>query len=379
MTDEAVQAAFNQAYDARMRNRPDVTEAILIRLVQERPNAARIRFDLGVAHAEQGNCAEASRSFARGAELAQTPTFARATQDAMADLCPRLAPFEASLNFALKYDSNINSGTSTNQIEVGGFPVTLSDDAVAQSSVGYAMSGEVAYNHKVSQTIYVVPSLSGSLQDVSGSDYDTLTLSPGVALRYRGDRFDGRFGPKLHYTFDTDSLSQKGWGFQGSASYTINARSGLYFDAGLLNVEDQNNALRDYALTTVGIRYIRALETQDMVLRLGLNWSDKDYEDDLQDISALTAEVGLSGSLTDQIGFDVSLNHTQADGSVQHPFFGVVRSDAITTISVNTSFARFESVLGRPYIGVSYSTSESSFDSKDYEKTSLNIGFTRRF
>jgi hypothetical protein len=162
-------------------------------------------------------------------------------------------------------------------------------------------------------------------------------------------------------------------------SYTVNPTSGLFFNAGFLNVTDQENALRDYTLTTAGVRYVKSLKARNMVFRTGLNWSDKDYDDDLQDLTALTVDVGLSGSLTDQIGFDVSLSHTLADGSTEHPFFGVVRSDAITTVSANASFARFESILGRPYVGISHAVSSSSFASKDYDRTSFNIGFTRSF
>ena len=172
LTDEEIHEGYNSALHARMSYQPERAEAILQRLVAARPNVPQLRFDLAVSQAEQGRCAQASRTFSRGEDLAQTPSFARAAEIAMADLCPRLAPWESSLAIDLGYDTNVNGGADKQTIMVNGNEVTLSDDAMAQGAFGVTATGQVAYNHKISQTSYIVPSIAATYKDYEGDDYE---------------------------------------------------------------------------------------------------------------------------------------------------------------------------------------------------------------
>lgn len=379
MTDEAIQSAYRSALIARVTHRPQEAEAILEDLVRARPNAPQLRFDLGVAQAEQGRCAAAARTFGRGNELARTPSFTRAVEAAMTDLCPQLAPVEASMSFALRYDTNANGGAGSERFVMWGLPMTLSPEAVAQKRAGYTLGGSLAYNYKISQTIYLVPSIAMSLSDYEGKDLDTLTLSPGLALRYRGDILDMRAGPSAFYSFNHDGEMQVGSGISARASLAIDMRTGIYLDAAWYDVNDRRNALRDHERLNFGAELVRAFQPRNMVGRVRLSYADWDYTDDLQDLSTVTASIGVSGSLTDTVGFDLALSHSWSEGKIAHPFFGTVRKDEVTTISSSLSFARLEGWWGRPYLGISHTISESSFVIKDYDRTVLNFGLTRRF
>ena len=351
ISDAQVQAGYEAAIDARMAFEPERAEAILEELVAARPNAPQLRFDLAVSQAEQGQCAKAARTFSRGEDLAQTPSFARAAEVAMADLCPRLAPWESSLGFTLGYDSNINGGATTRDIMVGGVPVRLSDDAMAQGAWGYTLSGGL----------------------------DRLSLTTGVAFRHRGDAVDWRIGPSFKWSFDHEGLLDSGPGIAGRLSWEITPKSGLYANASAYWIENERNPLNSYDEIGLGATYVRALDRRNMVARAGVSVLLRDYENDLQDLDSYTAEIGLSGSLTEQIGFDLALSHTVNEGRAVHPFFGERRSDDVTTLSAQASFAQLEGWYGRPYLGVRHTISESSFDSKDFERSSIVFGLTRSF
>lgn len=379
ISDAQVQAGYEAAIDARMAFEPERAEAILEELVAARPNAPQLRFDLAVSQAEQGQCAKAARTFSRGEDLAQTPSFARAAEVAMADLCPRLAPWESSLGFTLGYDSNINGGATTRDIMVGGVPVRLSDDAMAQGAWGYTLSGGLAYNHQLSHTTYLVPNASLSFSDYEGEEFDRLSLTTGVAFRHRGDAVDWRIGPSFKWSFDHEGLLDSGPGIAGRLSWEITPKSGLYANASAYWIENERNPLNSYDEIGLGATYVRALDRRNMVARAGVSVLLRDYENDLQDLDSYTAEIGLSGSLTEQIGFDLALSHTVNEGRAVHPFFGERRSDDVTTLSAQASFAQLEGWYGRPYLGVRHTISESSFDSKDFERSSIVFGLTRSF
>jgi len=379
ITDEQVQVGYRAAMDARMGYQPKRAEMILEQLVEARPNAPQLRFDLAVSQAEQGDCVRAARTFARGEELAQTPSFARAAEIAMADLCPRLAPWETSLAFSLGYDSNINSGAMERNITVGGAPVRLSDDAMAQGAWGYSMSASVAYNHQISQTSYLVPNATLSFSDYAGSEFDRLGMTTGLAFRHRGDAVDWKIGPAYKLTFDWDGLLDSGPGVVGRLAWEISPQSGLYVNASAFWLENERNPLNDLNETALSATYVHALGYRNMVARAGASMVLRDYENDLQDLDSYTAEIGLSGSATKQIAFDLSLSHTLNKGRVVHPFFGERRVDNVTALSAQVSFAQFEGWFGRPYLGVRHTISRSSFDTKDFERSSILFGVTRSF
>ena len=379
LSDQEIHEGYNSAIHARMSYQPERAEAILQRLVAARPNVPQLRFDLAVSQAEQGRCAQASRTFSRGEDLAQTPSFARAAEVAMADLCPRLAPWESSLTFDIGYDSNVNGGAEQQTIMVNGSQFTLSDDAMAQGAFGVTATGQVAYNHKLSQTSYVVPSIAATYKDFEGDDYDQLDATIGLSYRHRGDVLDWRVGPAYRLSFNHDGLMEQGRGLVARATWTISPKAGLYLNASYFDVDHEENDLNDRDELSFGATYVRALDVRDMVARVGLSYSDHDYRNDLQDLSSITAHVGLSGSITPQIGFDLALSHTINEGSTAHPFFGVIREDNITKLSASASFASFEGWYGRPYIGISHTISESTYDMKDYDRTGVTFGFTRRF
>ncbi|MFZ3584124.1 hypothetical protein ACOI1H_18450 [Loktanella sp. DJP18] len=379
LTDAQVEQGYGQAIQARMEYRPVDAEVILTVLSNARPNAQQILFDLGVSQAEQGKCGEASRTFGRGEDLAQTPSFARAVETAMADLCPRLAPWEFNAGLNIDYDTNANLGAGRKEIIINGLPFILTDETVAQSGYGYTASAGAAYNFSITPQSYIVPTFSASLGDREGSDFDRLTLQTGVSYRHRGDFVDWRVGPTLQWTIDHDGSSEKGRGIAASADWTIDQRSGVYFSGSFTKVSNDRAGEQDHDDTYLTARYVRAVGEKGMVARVGLSFSKLDHKNDLQDFSSKSAFAGLSGPLNNALGFDIEAATSVGDGEIIHPVFGVVRHDNVATLTGRISFAELDGWYGRPYVGLTQSWSQSSIDIKDYSRTAITFGITRQF
>ena len=379
LSDEQIQAGYNQALNARMAYQPERAEAILEVLVAERPSAPQLRFDLAVAQAEQGHCAKAARTFARGKDLAHPPSFERAAEIAMADLCPSLAPWETSVALNFGYDSNVNGGATSKNIVVNGVAVQLSDNAVAVGAFGYTANVSVAYNHQLSQTGYIAPSFALNVGDYEAEDYDKATATVGLSYRHHGDKVDWRIGPSFKWTYDHDGLSESGGGVSGRLAWKQSDSSGLYANFSSYDFRNERNPLNDFKELSFGATYVLALGKNNMVARAAFSVVKRDYRNEFQDLDTYTAEIGLSGSLTQQMGFDISLSHTKGEGRVVHPFFGVKRTDSVATLNAQASFTRFEGWYGRPYVGIQHKISDSNFNTKDYKRTPLTFGVTQSF
>ena len=62
-----------------------------------------------------------------------------------------------------------------------------------------------------------------------------------------------------------------------------------------------------------------------------------------------------------------------------HPIFGVKREDDVYQVYGTLSLGFLATEFGRPYVGVSHTVSESSFPTKDFERTRFMFGITREF
>lgn len=377
--EDEIQRAYETSLAARGARRPDVAEKILRKLIALRPSAPQLRFDLGVVLAEQGRCVAASRAFDDAASIAGTPNFNRERDRAMADLCPGLAPFEVTGSFAFVYDSNGTNGANDATFSLGGIPFTLDENAVSQEIFGYQASGQAAYNFRISDTSYLVPSVGVAIADYSLDTLDSVTASVGISYRHLGDRIDWRVGPQMMWTHENGVHTSTGTGVSALASIVLSGRSGLFLSASFLDLENETNPLLSYRQAAASVEYVRQLKAPRVRLNARLSILSQDYQDDFQDIDSINASLGVSGTLAPRIGYNMSLAHRLSLGRTESFLFGTKRRDHVTTASAQVSFARFEGWYGRPYIGASYTISDSNWPTKDFDRTRILFGLTRSF
>lgn len=375
---QSTQNPFESAIQARVAGRADIALAILNDIESQRPLDPRVKFEKGVALAQNGECAAAARTFNRGRDLTEHPEFRRASEEAMTHLCPKLAPFETSVYGQFTAQSNANGGSETDTIIVNGLPFTLSDDALAQRDTHLRIGGRVAYNMPLSHQHYLVPHVGLDLTFKEKDPSVTLRPDVGLSYRFRGDRNDFRVGPGLSAEFeDGDHVSTR-IGVFGSGSFTIDPKSALLYSASITQKDLKgSDATEDAMSVTAG--YLRRFDRGRKSFRLSLSHQRTDATNFMNDLDTTALTATVTGSFNQKYGYEIYAAHTWVDGDQTDPFFGVRRSDRIATIGANLSLPVADNFFGRPYVGISHTRSTSSFETKNYSNTGLTFGFTRSF
>lgn len=175
---------------------------ILRRILDERPNAQRVRLELARVQAMMGDLGAARREMRAAQAGGLPPDVERMVRFYAAALKAR-KPFGGSLDVALAPDSNINRATRSNTLGtvIGDF--TLDQDAKARSGLGLALRGQTYFRTPLQKnaTLLVRANGSGDLyrderfDDIligiqAGPEYtlgaDRLTLAAGPTWRWYG-------------------------------------------------------------------------------------------------------------------------------------------------------------------------------------------------
>lgn len=224
------------------------------RILDEKPDAARVRLELARMQALTGNLGAATREL-RAAQAGGLPPEVEKLVRFYANALSAEKPLGASIEVAAAPDSNINRATRSDTLStvIGDF--TLNDDAKSSSGLGLALRGQAYWRTRIDGRTWLLLRAAGranlyregrfndtqvSLQ--AGPEYrlgpDRLTLSGGIAQRWYGGR--------------DYSLT---YGISGNWQHPLGSRAQLRVDAAINHTENRPNPLQsgeDYALS-VGI------------------------------------------------------------------------------------------------------------------------------
>lgn len=374
----AEQVSIDDALHARLSGRPDISFQILTALEDESPLDAHVKFEKGVALAEMGRCGAALRSFKSGLPLARVSGYRRAMDEALADLCPPLAPWEFDFDLGFVAETNGNGGASSDTVTIGQTTFRLSDEALAQAGSHLVFFGRAGYNHQIDHGKYLTPDfqISGRLyEDVDKSDTD---IAIGLKYRTTTDTHDFRLGPSFGFSFRGDDLESRNVGFGAVGEINLSPISALSYSASITR-KDLTDVSGEDISRSGSLSYWTAIRSGQNKLKVTYAYRDTDAYNYMNDLQQQTLQVSLYGNATKTIGYETYARYTRVEGDHVDPFFRTKREDDIYTAGINLSFSGPSDLLGRPYIGVSHTRNESSFDTKDFDNTSLNAGFTKSF
>ena len=152
-------------------------------LLDEKPNATRVRLDLARLLAFEGDESGARREL-RMAGTGTLPEEVARAVDQFATALRSRKPFGATAEVAIAPDSNINASTSQRTIETIVNDLPLSRDARATSGVGLALSGQAYARVKlVGQSVLTRLSARADLYDAGKFNDISVSLASGPELR----------------------------------------------------------------------------------------------------------------------------------------------------------------------------------------------------
>jgi len=156
-------------------------------LLDERPDAQRVRLELARILAELGDESAARREL-RQAQAGGLPPEVSQVVDQFANALRSRKPFGASLELALVPDSNINRSTDAQTLDTIIAPLDLSDDARAQSGLGARISGQAFFRKRISPHLALVPRISGQGEFYRKSQFDDISASALLGLEWSPGR-----------------------------------------------------------------------------------------------------------------------------------------------------------------------------------------------
>jgi len=243
-----------------LEQRQKLTDAAVLyrAILDDKPNAARVRVELAALLSRMGDLAGARHQLRQAQAEGLPPEVAQVVNQYVAAL-RSLKPWGGSFELALAPDSNINRATDAKTLDTVIAPLNLSRDARERSGLGLKGSGQLYARANLSKDLALVPRVSGlgtlyrenQFNDISGSAQlglewrvksDRLTLSAGHTWRWYGGDLYART-----QNFSVDLLHPTG------------KRAQIDLDIGVSRVRYLRNDFQSGMIYNASMAYERAL------------------------------------------------------------------------------------------------------------------------
>lgn len=242
---------------ANERKRPAAAAIEFRRILDEQPDAGRVRIELARMQVLLGNLGAAEREL-RTAEASGLPREAEQLVRFYAQALKARRPVGGAIEIAMAPDSNINRATRASTLTTVAGDFVLSDDARARSGIGLSVRGQGFARIRMDEGIDLMlrPSVSGVLYRQS----DFNDISTGLQI-----------GPQIASGQDSIIVSAgPTWRWYGTSPYSMTVggtaiwqhptskRGLLRIEGGYGHVDNKRNPLQTADDITATISYDRA-------------------------------------------------------------------------------------------------------------------------
>lgn len=345
-------------------------------LLDEKPDAARVRIELARILTALGDEGAARREL-RQAQAAGLPPQVAQAVDQFATALRSRKPLGASLELALVPDSNINRATDSETLDTIIAPLDLSRDARAQAGVGVRAAGQVFARVPLSPRLALVPRVSGqgefyrrgTFNDVSASallgfDWsvgrDRLRPAAGATFRW--------YGGRLYARTTTATL---GW------AHPLGKRALLDASVTLADTSYRLNPLQDGLLAGANLSVERAFTA-----RSGAGLTLSATRQHARDPGYATASGGGTLLYWRELGRTTafaSAGLRRLEGDARLFLFPDRRREWTVTLGAGATFRRLQFHGFAPLVRLEWERNRSTVGLYDYRRTAATIGITRAF
>ncbi|WEK47380.1 MAG: surface lipoprotein assembly modifier [Candidatus Andeanibacterium colombiense] len=357
-------------------HKPRDAAVLLRRILDDKPDVARVRVELARVQVALGNLGDAAREL-RAAEAAGLPPEVENQVRFFANALSAQKRFGGGFEIAAAPSSNVNRATKSDTLGtiIGDF--VLSDDAKAQSGIGLSVKGQTYYRLPAGKTTDVLlrASASGDLyrksefDDISGSlqagpqwqwGRDRLALSAATTWRWYGLEY---------YSFS--------YGLTGNWQHPLSPRTQLRIDGSVLEENNVRNDLED------GENYTLALGIDHSFSpRFGGGFQLSGNRDQASDPGYSTTSGGVNAYLYRELGrttavANVSYRHLEADERLF--LYPERRKDDYASVSLSGTFRALTFHTFAPLLRVGYERNWSTVEIYSFDRFYSEIGIVAAF
>jgi hypothetical protein len=351
--------------------------AVLLReILDEKPNAARVRIELARMQAQLGNLAAAERELRAAQATGLPPAVERSVRFYASSLSTqRRSGF--NLELALAPDSNINRATRSETLGtvVGDFD--LSEDARAHSGIGLSAQGQFWQRARVTRGLDLLARISagGDFYRQSAFDDHAVSFELGPQFLSNADRLSvstvtsWRWFGRQPYAFS--------WGANATYQHPLGRRGQIRIDASALRSDDRRNDLRDANRFALAIGVDRAFSA-----RTGGGLRMAGQREAARDPGHSAASLGAQGYLFREMGQTtvvLSGGYSRLEADQRVSLYPRRRVDDRLTAGLSGTFRALTVGSFAPIVRVHYERNYSTVELYDYRRLAAEIGVTAAF
>jgi tetratricopeptide (TPR) repeat protein len=345
-------------------------------LLDEKPGATRVRLELARVLAAMGDESDARRVL-RQAQAAGLPPEVALVVDQFALALRSTERVGGSLEIALAPDSNINRATTARTLDTIIAPLTLSQDARAQSGLGLKLSAQGFVRVPLKPSLAVVPRVSAGGSLYGKGEFDDLFASTQVGLEWRGvrDRVTPSIGPTWRWY--GGKLYARTMGASLDWTHPVGRRTQVTATVSGSQSSYVTNALQDGALLNVGATVERALDAKS-----GIGGSLSATRQAADDPGYSTLSEGLTVFGWRELGrttLVASGGIRRLDGDERLFLFPDRRREWLSQLSATATFRRLTIVGFAPLVRAAWEQNHSTVGIYTYRRLSVDVGIARAF
>lgn len=351
--------------------------AILLReILDEKPDAARVRVELARMQAMMGNFGAARREL-RAAQAAGLPPEVERLVSFYTSALAARKPLGGSFQIALAPDSNINRATQSETLEtvIGDFD--LSDDAQATSGVGVSLRGQGYFRAPLGGSTDLLIQANGSARFYEKDEFNDYILSveAGPQFTWGGERLSLALLAS-HRWFGGDPYNLA-YGVTGNWARPVSQTSRVSLDATAIISQDDRNDLRDAERYSLSLGYDKAFSA-----RFGGGVRLSGYREAARDPGYSLTNGGASVYLFREVGettvvVNAGYSHLEADERLV--LYPQRRVDDRVDAAISGTFRSLRVGPFAPLASLRFERNFSSVAIYDYKRFAVELGVTAAF
>lgn len=356
--------------------RPREAAAQYRALLDEKPDAARVRLELARLLTQLGDEGAARRELRQAQAGALPPQVVQIVDQFAAALRSR-KPWGASLEVALMPDSNVNRATDAATLDTVLAPLQLSRDAREQSGIGARAAGQLYARVPLAANLALVPRAAAQADLYRQSRFNDVSASALVGLEWSLGR--DRLRPSIggtqrwygNHPYARTATAAIDW------QHPLGTRAQLTTSATIADTRYRDNALQNGLLLNGAVAYERAFSP-----RAGGSITLSATRQAARDPGFATASG--SASLLGWREFGRTTVYATAglrrlEGDARLFLFADRRKDWNVSLGVGATFRRLQVRGFAPIVRLEWERNRSSIGIYDYARTAAAIGVTRAF